>query len=147
MSVCGTLFRCTRRLGHLNRAGGSPCPGMVFFAEIQQGIAVSAAGTKRKGHLRFPFLFELLPFPCLLVWRRLPTCDRFEKEYGRGFFLPYLSQPVRSVRYRTATQVGYFQQARHTRAAQLVSLEFADSTYGLGVRCNLSSQALSIITR
>ena len=22
------------------------------------------------------------------VWRRLPTCDRCEKEYGRGFFLP-----------------------------------------------------------
>ena len=39
--------------GHLNRAGGSPCPGMVFFAEIQQGIAMSAAGTKRKGHLQF----------------------------------------------------------------------------------------------
>ena len=82
-----------------------------FFAEIQRGVALcgareiaaSAAGAapyprrwaKRKGHLRFPFLFELLPFPCLLVWRRLPTCDRFEKEYGRGFFLPYLSQPVR----------------------------------------------------
>ena len=47
----------------------------------------------------------------------------------------------------TATHTGYFPQARHTRAAQLVSLEFADSTYGLGVRCNLSSQALSIITR
>ena len=52
-----------------------------------------------------------------------------EKEYGRGFFLPCLSQPIRSVGYRTATQVGYFQQARHTRAAQLVSLEVTDSTY------------------
>ena len=84
---------------------------------------------KRKGHLRFPFLFELLPFPCFLIWRRLPTCDRSEMGYGRGFFLPYLSQPVRSVRYRTATQVGYFQQARHVRVAQLVSLEITDSTY------------------
>jgi len=45
--------------------------GGEFFAEPQQGIALcgaretaaSAAGTKRKGHLRFPFLFELLPFP------------------------------------------------------------------------------------
>ena len=41
--------------------------------------AASAAGTKRKGHLRFPFLFELLPFPCLLVWRRPETGDRSEK--------------------------------------------------------------------
>ena len=27
------------------------------------GDAAPAAGAKRKGHLRFPFLFELLPFP------------------------------------------------------------------------------------
>ena len=40
--------------------------------------AAPAAGAKRKGHLRFPFLFELLPFPCFLIWRRLPTCDRSE---------------------------------------------------------------------
>ncbi len=92
-----------------------------FFAEIQRGVALCgareiaapAAGTapyprrwaKRKGHLRFPFLFELLPFPYLLVWRRLPTCDRSETENGRGFFLLCLSQPVRSVRYCTATHV------------------------------------------
>ena len=47
----------------------------------------------------------------------------------RGFFLPCLSQPVRSVGYITATQVGYFQQAQHTRVAQFVSLEVTDSTY------------------
>ena len=35
-------------------------------------------GAKRKGHLRFPFLFGLLPFPCFLIRRRLPICDRFE---------------------------------------------------------------------
>ena len=40
-----------------------------------------------------------------------------------------------------------FSRARHNRAAQFVSLEIADSTYGLGVRYNLSSQVLSIITR
>ena len=74
---------------------------------------------KRKGHLRFPFLFGLLPFPWI-VWRRLPTCDRCERGNGRGFFLPCLSQPIRSVRYRSATQVGYFQQAQHTRVAQFV---------------------------
>ena len=47
----------------------------------------------------------------------------------RGFFLPCLSQPVRSVEYITATQVGYFQQAQHTRVAQFVSPEVTDSTY------------------
>ena len=31
------------------------------------------------------------------VYKR-QTCDRSEKEYGRGFFLPCFSQPVRSVR-------------------------------------------------
>ena len=49
-------------------------------------------------------------------------------------------------RQRTATQVGYFQQAQHTRVAQFVSLEVADSTYGLGVRCNLASQVPCVTT-
>ena len=65
---------------------GSPFPGRKFFAEPQReirrrcggSVAAPAAGAKRKGHLRFPFLFELLPFPCLLARRRLPTCDRSE---------------------------------------------------------------------
>ena len=111
--------------------------GGAFFAEPQQGIALCgaresaapAAGTtpyprrwaKRKDNLRFSFLFELLPFPCFLVWRRLPTCDRSEIGYGRGFFLPCLSQPVRSTRYITATQTGKSTQARHARVAQPVS--------------------------
>ena len=41
-------------------------------------FAAPAAGAKRKDNLRFSFLFELLPFPCLLARRRLPTCDRCE---------------------------------------------------------------------
>ena len=86
---------------------GSPLTGGEFSAEPQRGDSPSAdggnvprpaAGAKRKDNLRFSFLFELLPFPCFLIWRRFPICDRFEKEYGRGFFLPYLSQPIRSVR-------------------------------------------------
>ena len=101
-----------------------------FFAEPQQGDSPSAdggnvprpaAGAKRKGHLRFPFLFELLPFPCFLIWRKFPICDRFEKEYDRGFFLPCFSQPVRSVRYCTATHMISSPQAQHTRVAQLFS--------------------------
>ena len=101
--------------------------GGEFFAEMQRGVALCgaresaapAAGAKRKGHLRFPFLFELLPFPCFLIRRRLPICDRFEKEYGRGFFLPCLSQPVRRVRYRSATHTVKSTQAQHDRVAQL----------------------------
>ena len=60
--------------------------GGEVFADIQREIALRgaretaapAAGAKRKDNLRFSFLFELLPFPCFLIWRRLPTCDRFE---------------------------------------------------------------------
>ena len=40
-----------------------------------------------------------------------------------------MSRHIRSARYRSATQVGYFQQAQHTRVAQLVSLEVTDGTY------------------
>ena len=78
--------------------------GRKFFAEMQRGVALCgaresaapAAGAKRKGHLRFPFLFELLPFPCLLARRRLPICDRFEKEYGSRVTLAFVSQNIRS---------------------------------------------------
>ena len=109
---------------------GSPFPGGEFFAEPQRGdspsadggnVAAPAAGAKRKGHLRFPFLFELLPFPCFLIWRRFPICDRFEKGNDRGFFLPCLSQHIRSVRYITATHVISSKQARHNSVAQVVS--------------------------
>ena len=105
----------------LNLSGGFAVCG-------RRDVAAPAAGAKRKGHLRFPFLFELLPFPCFLIWRRLPICDRCEKEYGRGFFLCCgrttfgvrpLEQPVRSVRYCSATHVVSSTQARHDSAAQL----------------------------
>ena len=134
----------------------SPFPGGSFFAEPQRGdspsadggdVAAPAAGAKRKGHLRFPFLFELLPFPC---WDSLGADGRLrkqEKDAAVGLPQRVFLRLFAVHRQITATHTGYFPQARHTRAAQLVSLEFADSTYGLGVRCNLSSQALSIITR
>ena len=60
-------------------------------------MPLPAAGAKRKGHLRFPFLFELLPFPYFLIWRRFPICDRCEKEYGRGFFPAADELPLESV--------------------------------------------------
>ena len=69
--------------------------GGAFFAEPQRGdspsadggnVAAPAAGAKRKGHLRFPFLFELLPFPCFLIRRRFPICDRCEnRERQSGY--------------------------------------------------------------
>ena len=122
-------FSAPESRGARTASACSSLTGGEFFAEPQRGVALCgaresaapAAGAKRKGHLRFPFLFELLPFPCFLIWRRFPICDRFEKGNGRGFFLPCLSQPVRSVRYRSATHVISSAQARHNRVAQLVS--------------------------
>ena len=51
-----------------------------------RGSAVPTAGAKRKGHLRFPFLFELLPFPCFLIWCKFPICDRFENRERQRIF-------------------------------------------------------------
>ena len=136
--LTGGSFSAPESRGARTALAGSPFPGGEFFAEPQRGDSPSTdggsvprpeAGTtpyprrwaKRKGHLRFPFLFELLPFPCFLIRRRLPICDRFEKGNGRGFFLPCFSQPVRRVRYRSATHVGNSTQARHSSAAQFVS--------------------------
>ena len=59
-------------------------------------VAAPAAGANRKGHLRFPFLFELLPFPCFLIWRRFPICDRFEKGNDSRVTTACLSPPFRS---------------------------------------------------
>ena len=121
--LTGGSFSAPAERGTRTALACSPLTGGKFFAEPQRGdspsadggsVAAPAAGAKRKDNLRFSFLFELLPFPCFLIWRRFPICDRSEKENGRGFFLCYgrttfgvrpLEQPVRSVRYRTATHV------------------------------------------
>ena len=146
-ALFGRHFSAPAERGTRTAQACSSLTGGEFFAEIQRGVALCgareiaapAAGTapyprrwaKRKGHLRFPFLFELLPFPCFLIWRRFPICDRFEKGNGRGFFLCYgrttfgvrpLEQPVRSVRYITATHVISSKQARHSSAAQLFNV-------------------------
>ena len=105
--LTGGSFSAPADRGTRTALAGSPFPGGEFFAEPQRGdspsadggsVAAPAAGAKRKDNLRFSFLFELLPFPCFLIWRRFPICDRSEKENGRGFFLPCLSKPVRRVR-------------------------------------------------
>ena len=101
----GGSFSAPESRGTRTALAGSPLTGGKFSAEPQQGdspsadggsVAAPAAGAKRKGHLRFPFLFELLPFPCFLIWRRLPTCDRSEKEYGSRVTAACLSPPFRS---------------------------------------------------
>ena len=101
----GSLFSAPAERGTRTAQACSSLTGGEFFAEPQQGdspsadggnVAAPAAGAKRKGHLRFPFLFGLLPFPCFLIWRRFPICDRFEKEYGSRVTAACLSPPFRS---------------------------------------------------
>ena len=142
----GSFFSAPAERGTRTALACSPLTGGKFFAEPQRGdspsadggsVAAPAAGAKRKGHLRFPFLFELLPFPCLIARRKSESGDRFEKGNGRGFFLCCgrttfgvrpLEQPIRRVRYRSATHVVYSTQARHNSVAQSVSLEFTHGT-------------------
>ena len=104
--------------------------GGEFFAEMQRGVALCgaresaapAAGAKRKGHLRFPFLFELLPFPCLLARRRFPICDRFEnreRQSGyRSMSFSAFSQFTDSVLLHIRFTLRW---VRHNRAARFVS--------------------------
>ena len=128
-----------------NRAGGLPILGKDSAAAAVGAFAVPTAEGKKGRHLRFlPSLNTR--FPCNHSLGADGRLRKQEKGNGRGFLLPCLSQPIRSVGYITATQAVLSPQARHTRVAQLVSLEFADSTYGLGVRCNLSSQVPCVTT-
>ena len=120
--LTGGFFSAPAEQGTRTAQACSPLTGGEFFAEVQRGsCALRSAGdcrargwgnavptavatpyprrwAKRKGHLRFPFLFELLPFPCLIARRKSESGDRFEKGNDRGFFLPCLSKPVRRVR-------------------------------------------------
>ena len=91
----GTDFSAPAERGARTASACSSLTGGEFFAEPQRGdspsadggsVAAPAAGAKRKGHLRFPFLFELLPFPCFLIWRRFPICDRFENRERQRIF-------------------------------------------------------------
>ena len=109
----------------------SPLTGGEFSAEPQWGdspsadggsVAAPAAGAKRKDNLRFSFLFELLPFPCLLIWRRLPICDRFEnRERQSGYlsvcFATYSQFTDRLLLHIRAT----LRWVRHNSAARFVS--------------------------
>ena len=93
-ALSGQHFSAPAERGTRTAQACSSLTGGEFFAEIQRGaalcgareIAAPAAGANRKGHLRFPFLFELLPFPCFLIWRRFPICDRFENGVRQRIF-------------------------------------------------------------
>ena len=122
------LHRLTGAHG-MPQAGSPPNGRGVFSLRSQRwGFAVCgrrddaapAAGTtpyprryKKEGTPAVSLPLELLPFPCFLIWRRFPICDRFDMGNGRGFFLPCLSQPIRNVRYRSATHAVSSPQARH----------------------------------
>ena len=101
--LTGGSFSAPAERGARTASACSPLTGGEFFAEPQWGdspsadggsVAAPTAGAKRKGHLRFPFLFELLPFPCFLIWRRLPTCDRSEiRGTAEDFFYRVFRNP------------------------------------------------------
>ena len=98
----------------LNLSGGSP-------SADGGSVAAPAAGAKRKDNLRFSFLFELLPFPCFLIWRRLPTCDRSEtgvRQSGyRSVSFSAFSQFTDSVLLHIWATL---RRARHNSVAQIL---------------------------
>ena len=82
----------------LNLSGGFAVCG-------RRDVAAPAAGAKRKGHLRFPFLFELLPFPC---WDSLGADGRLrkqEKDAAVGLLLRVFLRLFAVHRQRTATHI------------------------------------------
>ena len=131
--------------------------GGEFFAEMQRGVALCgaresaapAAGAKRKGHLRFPFLFELLPFPCFLIRRRFPICDRFEiRGTAEDFFsatdeLPSESVLLSNLFAGSDTVLLHMRvnqrKARHDSAAQILGTLYRTAPTNLDVWYNLSS--------
>ena len=103
--------------------------GGEFSAEPQQGIRRlrtagtsprPAAGAKRKGHLRFPFLFELLPFPCWDSFGADGRLRKQEKDAAVGLLLRVFLHLFAVHRQRTATHAVYSTQARHSSAAQIL---------------------------
>ena len=94
-ALTGRLLFCTDPAGCANcRRRVRPFRAGRFSLNLSGGFAVCgrresaapAAGAKRKGHLRFPFLFKLLPFPYFLVWRKSETSDRCEIEERQRIF-------------------------------------------------------------
>ena len=114
-----SFFLGTDAAGHTNCVSVFALNGRGVFAEPQRGecaacgggdVAAPAAGAKRKGHLRFPFLFELLPFPC---WDSLGADGRLrkqEKDAAVGLSQRVFLRLFAVHRQRTATHTGYSAQ-------------------------------------
>ena len=104
--LTGGSFSCTGKPGRANcRRRVRPFRAESFSLNLSRGIrrlrTAGASrhppqGAKRTDNLRFSFLFELLPFPCFLIRRRFPICDRFEKGNGSRVTAAFVSQHIRS---------------------------------------------------
>ena len=105
----------------LNLSGDSPsADGGSVAAPAAGATPYPRRWAKRKDNLRFSFLFELLPFPCVLIRRRFPICDRFEnRERQSGYlsvcFATYSQFTDRLLLHIRAT----LRWVRHNSAAQL----------------------------
>ena len=128
--VRAAVFSAPAERGARTASACSPLTGGSFSLNLSGELRSAERGrlrrppqgAKRKGHLRFPFLFELLPFPYFLVWRRLPTCDRSEKRerqssYSCVCFAKYSQFTDSVLLHRRVNQ----RRVRHNRAAQFVS--------------------------
>ena len=71
--------------------------------------------------MRFPFLFELLPFPYLLARRKSESGDRSENGYGSRVTAAFVSQPIRSSRITHCYTYGLLSAGAANRAAQLAA--------------------------
>ena len=108
---------CTRLRGHTNRRRRVG-KRQGFFLPCLSGNLFCCGRLSAKGRT-CGFIFRRRRFPCFLI-AQISICDRFDMGNGRGFFLPCLSQPIRNVRYRSATHAVSSPQARHVCVAQLV---------------------------
>ena len=137
-ALTGGTFSAPAERGARTASACSPLTGGEFSAEPQRGDSPStdggsvprpAAGTtpyprrwaKRKDNLRFSFLFELLPFPCFLIWRRFPICDRCEKGVRQRIFSSVSFATDSQCQITYCYTCGHSPQARHNSAAQFDS--------------------------
>ena len=75
---------------------------------------------------RFPLFLSLAQIADMCPLRKMGTAEEFF--YRRGAQCAPMPRHIRSVGYCSATQAVYSEQAQHNSVAQLVSLEFTDST-------------------
>ena len=148
----GSTFSCTDCLVHTNRAGGSPLTDGGFFAEPQLECAAHgggnvprpAAGQEGRHQGFYPLNSHFLLRESGADYRHVTAAKRSTAEdFFFRVFRNLFAVPDTVLLHRRFT----LRRARHSSAAQLVSLEFTDGTCELGVWYNLSSQKLSVTTR